>query len=234
MWVGKRPRHPGIQLAVGLGILGLGGIASAAPATEAKEAAAPRAVPFVLSSNSVLNGIPLKIGDLSVVTAPDAEALMKSASPDKKQLERCGQVGSTWLRLSDDGHELEYKPPFGTQGNDKVLVAYCDDTTILLGGFRRGTPDDASHKRATIFSYWSTAEARFGPAMEVSFKTFSVGSGPEAARYRLNEVRAFDTASHRVLFAASSMKGESAFLAAPYALDPTLPKLPTPPGAANP
>lgn len=224
-----RARRAGILLCT---LLAAGG-PGAGLAADAETKTAP-ALPFALSANSVLNGMPLKIGDLAVGDPHETEAMTRAGTPTRGQLERCAKLGAEWLALSEDGKSVVFKSPFNRGPKLEVRTAYCDDTTILLGGDQRGKPDDAAHQRAMMFTFWKTDAARFGPTTEVFFKKYAVGSGADAARYVLTEIRAIDGTARKILFAATSGTGESVLLVAPFALDPTLPKHPTLPAAATP
>ncbi len=200
-----------------IAVVSLSGVYAPARAVDPKVSTPPQnLVPFELSRDSVLRGVPLKIGDLSLVSEPEAGTLARSAAADPTVWERCLQAGPDWLRWSDDGKSLDLKSPWGSPSRDQVLTAYCNDGIILIGGYQRRAADDDSHRWTWIFT---KIESWSSPA-KVSFldRPFAVGSWPRQTRYALNEVRAIDPVSRRILFAGTSEDGKEALLAAPFAI----------------
>ena len=168
--------------------------------------------PFVLSANSVQTADPLVIGDLTLVPEQEADALARSAAADPTQSEGCLQAGADWIRRSDDGTSLELKNSWGVPPLDQVLTAYCHDEIVLVGGFLRRARNDESGRRGWIFEVVAGDDS----AAKIFFDVpFAVGS---RGRYTLNEVRAIDISSRRILFAGTSERGEQAFLTAPFAV----------------
>ena len=167
--------------------------------------------PFELSRDSVLKGSPLKIGDLSFVSELKANSTMKGVSLDPTLLERCLQVGSDWLRRSDDGTRLELTQPWGSPPRQQLVTAYCTDCAIIAGGYSQQASGEGGDRRVLFFI------ADSGPATLVLRREFAVESSDS---YTLNEIREIDPVSGRILFAATSEDGEEALLAAPFAVTP--------------
>jgi len=174
-------------------------------------------VPFELSRNSVIRGTPLKIGDLTPVTQMEADEMVRNSRSSHEQWDQCVQTGPQWVRWSADGSELELTYPWNSFPQTHVLTAYCDEGIVFLGGFcvlppDQVPPDDGGDRRIVFFK--ASPDGPFGPTTVSNDQTFDVG---KSERYRLNEIRAIDPISRRLLIAGTSVKGESVLLAAPFA-----------------
>jgi hypothetical protein len=172
-------------------------------------------VPFEHSRHPVLDGIPLKIGDLSVVTEMEADSIARSAPLDRATLERCIAAAPDFLQWSEDGATLEFKGVWHARAGaiDRVLTAFCVDGNVLLGGFEdppgHGWHDVMFLKRATLSTPTKSS---------FNLHPFKVGTWPHETMYTLDEVRTIDPVSRTIVFAATSDNGDKALLAAPFAI----------------
>lgn len=195
-------------------LLSLGGFASPAhPSNPDELVVRPDRVPFELSRNSVVDGLLLKVGDLSVVSETEASALTSDRAIDDKQIEQCLQAGPKWLRRSADGTTLELLPPWDHNGN-RATAALCEEGIILVGGYVQRSADD------TKSGVWLFAVGPGGTGPTNSF--FSpphfADKTPGHGRYMVHQVQAIDRGSMRILFRGVAENGEDAFLTAPFVL----------------
>ena len=172
-------------------------------------------VPFAHSRNRVLDGIPLKIGDLSVVSELEADSIARSAPLDRATLARCIEAAPDFLQWSEDGTSVEFKGAWHAREGaiDRVLTAFCVDGNVLIGGFEdppgHGWHDVIFLKPAT----WST------PIKEsFNLHPYAVGTWPHETTYTLDEVRTIDPVSRTIVFSGTSENGDKVLLAAPFAI----------------
>jgi hypothetical protein len=172
-------------------------------------------VPFKLSRNSVLQGVPLKIGDLSVVSELEANSIARTAPLDRATLERCIEAAPDYLQSSEDGTSPDFRGIWHARNGaiDQVLTAYCVDGNVLLGGFQ-DPPGHGWHEWMFLkLATWNT------PIEEThSLHPFAVGTWPHETMYSLDEVRTIDPVSRTIVFAGTSEHGDKALLAAPFAI----------------
>jgi len=171
---------------------------------------------FKLSRNSVLKGVPLKIGDLAAVTELEADRITRSASSDPGSYERCVLGAPDWVRLSRDGTSVEIDPPFG-KPSMVVQTSYCENGVVMIGGSLRLAPGESdSPRRSWLF------------VITPGRDPVTLGFGPRnvrgAGQHDLNEVRAIDPVSKQILFVATSEDGKEALVAAPFAIVPRAPR----------
>ncbi len=195
-----------------LAIASLGGFVPTARSANSRELVVPPdRVPFELFRKSVVEGVPLKIGDLSVVSETEAGALTTNAAIDDTQIERCIAAGPKWLRRSADGTTLELQPPWGQHGS-RATTALCDEGIILVGGYRQYAADDSEN----ISWLFVVGPGGTGPTKTFFSPGYFVDKSPGHVRYLLHEVRAIDRESMRILFRAGAENGGEAFLIAPF------------------
>ncbi len=218
--------HRATRSATVAAVICLSFLAGALRAAETQaNAIAGASLPLQLSPNSILKGLPLQIGDLSVVSESEAGTIGNGAAVDRNYLARCIQAGPDWLRWSDDGVSVELKSPWSpmamTQGmtppKDQVVAVYCDDETILVGGYVRRATEENAPRQAWIFSVHRKADGTVsGPARTFFARSYTANMMTGQAQYTLNELRAIDPASRRMLFAGTAQDGSAVLLAAPY------------------
>ena len=191
-----------MRLALIATILSLGGYTSPASAGDTLTH---------MSRNTVLDGDPLVIGELSPISEEEAESLAASTATALPQWQRCFQTGSEWLQWSEDGSKLDLKQPWGSPTEAQLWTARCNEGWIVAGGYAyvREAREDAD-KRVLFFVH---DPADRTPVAIGILKAIAVGSD----RVTLNEVRAIDPVSGRMLFAVTSTKGGRQYLAtAPF------------------
>ena len=161
-----------------------------------------------LSRDSVLKGDRFLIGDVSPVSPVEAGALAVSASADASQWQRCLQTGPAWLRESEDGSGLDLIPPWGSPAKDRIITAQCNEGQIHIGGYTyvRGSDE-------LVAMLFISEPRRDGP-VKIVFSKQVVANG---IFLTLNEIRAIDPASRRILFSATYEDGTQALMVAPYA-----------------
>lgn len=201
------------------GAIPLAVLAAAAALSTAPRAGVPPSVveskdslPFTISRDSVLEGVPMKIGDLVVVTEAEANAIAKHAADGRHRWGRCVEAGPTWVRWSDDGTRLELISPWDLSRGSRVATAYCAEGIVMIGGATPSPESDEGETEAILFVGGGAAGER---------RTLAFGKHERADNgtiYRLTETRAIDPVSRRILFAATSEDGEEALLAAPFAI----------------
>ena len=108
---------------------------------------------------------------------------------------------------------LELTQPWGSPPQQQLVTAYCTDCTIIAGGYSQRESDEEGDRKVLFF----IADSDSSRATVILNKEFAVESSDS---YVLNEVREIDPASGRILFAATSVDGEEALLAAPFAATP--------------
>lgn len=193
-------------------LLSLAGAYAAAGIGDPKQTAGFENNPTLeLSRDSVLQGDRFLIGDVKLVSPVEADALAVSASSGAPQWSRCLTNGPDWLRESEDGGGLDLVPPWGSAAKDRIITAQCNAGQIRIGGHTllRGS-DESVVKRAMLFL---SVPSRDGPVKIVFTKQYAANG----MRLTLNEIRAIDPASGRILFSATHEDGTRALAVAPYA-----------------
>jgi hypothetical protein len=86
-----------------------------------------------LSTNPILEGDRLAIGNARRVSATEADGFAGIGPRDDEVWQRCLQIGPTWLSESGDGSELELQWPWGAPDKHRLLTAQCGDGAITIG-----------------------------------------------------------------------------------------------------
>jgi hypothetical protein len=207
-----------IMTALRVAALAAAGIVSLAFGLYTSWAHAPHtSLPFTLSKNSVLRASPLKIGDLSIVPEPEAEALLASNPMTRTAVDRCVHTGHDWLARSADGGGLTLKSPFVSPG-DRVSTAVCNDTGVLVGGCEQRDVDGVTQSRSWIFHAPAAHSDPWGPSKVVFSRSFTVGTPPHQMPFTLHDVMAIDPAAAKIVFSGEAADGTDAVLVAPFAM----------------
>lgn len=166
---------------------------------------------FELSTNPILEGDRLAIGNARRVSATEADGFAGIGPRDDEVWQRCLQIGPTWLSESGDGSELELQWPWGAPDKHRLLTAQCGDGAITIGGYAVHGTEDNPELRALLFLYDPT---QTGPVTLILGEEVTAGSD----KFTLNEVRTIDPLSGTVVFAATTKTGAESYLVAPYRL----------------
>lgn len=162
----------------------------------------------------------VRFGDLAVVSDSEADAMAASAATDAATWDRCLADGASFLRRSADGSRIEFVPPWGAEGKDRLLAAYCDEGIVFVGGAVQVAWLDNA-ERASLFSVALGYPASATKAWSDSWVSVGV-----LDKYKLTAVRAIDARAHRILFAAVDRDGRAVSLVGSFGFRP--PELPLP------